>query len=49
MPKVKKVFTYEMRYLDESGEYPDWLSVINNSLKDFAMDICESMNDPGCG
>ena len=49
VPKVKKVFTYEMRHLDERGDYLDWISVINNSLKDFAMDICESMNDPGCG
>ena len=49
VPKVKKVFTYEMRYLDERGDYLDWISIINNSLKDFAMDICESMNDPGCG
>lgn len=49
VPKVKKVFAYELRYLDESGDYLDWFSVINNSLKDFAMDICESMNDPDCG
>ena len=47
MPKLQKVFKYEMRHADEDS--PGWVSLVNNSLKDFAVDICESMCDPGCG
>ena len=44
MPKLQKVFKYEMRHLNDG-----WVTLVNNSPKDFAEDIYESMCDPGCG
>ena len=48
MPKLQKVFKYEMRHFDDHDD-AGWVSLVNNSLQDFACGISESMNDPGCG
>lgn len=50
MPKLQKVFNYEMRHFDDHDhDDAGWVSLLNNSLQDFACDISESMHDPGCG
>ena len=54
MPKIQKVFEYEMRHLDVYGggwvnAQRAWVTLVNNSLQDFAEEIGEDMADPGCG
>ena len=46
MPKLEKIFAFEMRHLDDDE---GWLKLVNNTLQEFAQDIAEEMNDPGCG
>ena len=47
MPKMQKVFKYEMRYLDDNDG--TWVALVNNSLQQIGRYIGESLTDPGCG